>query len=127
MYCILNVAASHLKTFFVIIKSFDMIKMIKLCCRCRYSVSKRLVKWTWFKVSPYCCLDMKIYFRCHLCWIINFYAFVGCSSVQLTYSYFCKTSINLQPAKQGLFSVTSGIVYSSRLHELCLNFAVQIF
>ena len=63
----------------------------------------------------------------HLCWVINFYAFVGCSSVQLTYSYFCKTSINLQPAKQGLFSVTSGIVYSSRLHELCLNFAVQIF
>ena len=43
------------------------------------------------------------------------------------YSYFCKTSINLQPAKQGLFSVTSGIVYSSRLHEICLNFAVQIF
>ena len=30
MYCILNAAASHLETIFVIIKFFDMIKIIKL-------------------------------------------------------------------------------------------------
>ena len=56
MYCILNAAASHLETIFVIIKFFDMIKI----CRGGYSVSKRL---------------------------------------------------NLQPAKQGLFSLTPEAVF----------------
>ena len=91
--------------------------------RRRYSVSKRLVKLTRFQDFPRSCLDIKIYLRYHLCWVINFNTLIACSSVQsqlktasqwkdsipyiLTYSQFCKTSRNLQPAKQGLFSQTA--------------------
>ena len=83
-----------------------------------YSVSKRLVKLTRFKISPYSCLNIKIYLRYHLCCDINFNTLVVCSSVQLTYSKFCKTSINLQPAKQGLLSLIPEAV----VH---MNFAVN--
>ena len=78
--------------------------------RRRYSVSKRLVKLTRFQDFPRSCLDIKIYLRYHLCWVINFNTLIACSSVQsqlktasqwkdsipyiLTYSQFCKTSIN---------------------------------
>ena len=41
-----------------------------------------------------------------------------CSSVQLTYSKLCKTSINLQPDKQGLFSLIPEAVAH-------MNFAVN--
>ena len=86
-----------------------------------YSVRKRLVKLLGSKVSPCSCLDIKMYLRYHLCCVINFNTLVWCSSVQdqlktasqwkdsipyiLTYSQFCKTSINLQSVKQDLFSL----------------------
>ena len=47
-----------------------------------YSVSKRLVKLTRFKISPWSCLVIKIYLRYHLRWVINFNTLVGCLSVQ---------------------------------------------
>ena len=99
--------------------------------RRRYSVSKRLVKLTRFQDFPRSCLDIKIYLRYHLCWVINFNTLIGCLSMQnqlkaasqwkdsiLTYSQFCKTSITLQPAKQGLFS----LIPEAAAH---MNFAVN--
>ena len=46
-----------------------------------YSVSKRLVKST-TRACPCSCLDMKIYHRYYLRWVINFKMLAGCSSVQ---------------------------------------------
>ena len=102
-----------------------------LVLRRRYSVSKRLVNWRGCSISPRSCLDIKIYLRYHLCWVINFNTLIGCSSVQnqlkaasqwkdsiLTYSQFCKTSLTLQPAKQGLFS----LILEAAAH---MNFAVN--
>ena len=53
-----------------------------LVLRRRYSVSKRLFNWRGCRISPRSYLDIKIYLRYHLCWVINFNTLIGCSSVQ---------------------------------------------
>ena len=98
--------------------------------RRKCSFQKWLVKLS-FKRYPCSYLNIMIYLRYHLCCVINVSILDGCSSVQdqlknpsqwkdwVPYNQTCKTSINLQPVKQSIFSVA----LETAVH---MNFALNI-